>query len=902
MLAVLALPSAGSASEPPNHNDPCAHTGRNVCATAGVGYYKTYRYGLRWFGDFRGVGTADRHLYCIDLRYWYPASSFHYTEATGGVLRNRDGKVVSLAAQAQISYAIFTYGQTTNADQAAAVMLYVHAMIGDGRPGETDPTGLGPRVTRLYRRIARDAARLRGPYTVRTHVTGGGVVGGTGDVQVEVISATGARVPGVTIAIASQGASGVPTSVRTDARGLGHVPFRLTTTGGFHLTLRTARLAAPQPRILAPSTNAAVANAQRLAAPDGAQAAADVRVGAAPAQIQAMTSATPSSLQVGGTSTEHVTITGALPTWSATVSARLYGPFATQDALDCSGTPFAQVSFPATGAQTAYDAPAVTVTTPGWYTWIDEVPGDANDTGLTTDCKVPAESFHVDVTPALSTTVSAPRVAPGAAIHDTIVVSGLAGLSATVHAALYGPFSSPATIACDGTPAWQGSVSATGDGTYQTETYPLTVAGYYTYREWIEASGLVHAAQTTCGDVAETVVAVAHAAISTQVSAAQAAPGTPLTDAVQIGALGAISVQVTVDLYGPYASAAAVDCSGTPASTSTIAALHDGTYVSTATRPLVAGYYAFRESVAQGPANDAVQTPCAEPGETAYIHASPTISTTASPDVVRVGAAVSDDILVRGLGRTPATIDVALYGPFAARAAIDCTGTPVFARTIAVTGDGLVHSPSARVAHIGFYAWTEHLRGTALVSDTTTTCGLVDETTFGVAGISTGRGDVAIETRARHRSSMEPVRVRIARPGVDAPVVPVGLDMAHGLLGVPSNVRRTGWWTDGALPGSRSGAILIGGHVDSAAAGPGAFAPLSYARSGDIVQVTTASGRVLRYRVTSVRSYPKPKLPTSVWSLRGPARLVLVTCGGRFDTTTHHYLDNIVVTAVPITR
>jgi hypothetical protein len=37
-----------------------------------------------------------------------------------------------------------------------------------------------------------------------------------------------------------------------------------------------------------------------------------------------------------------------------------------------------------------------------------------------------------------------------------------------------------------------------------------------------------------------------------------------------------------------------------------------------------------------------------------------------------------------------------------------------------------------------------------------------------------------------------------------------------------------------------------------------------------------------------------------VFDRRGPARLVLVTCGGRFDTTTKHFLDNIVVTAVPV--
>ena len=40
--------------------------------------------------------------------------------------------------------------------------------------------------------------------------------------------------------------------------------------------------------------------------------------------------------------------------------------------------------------------------------------------------------------------------------------------------------------------------------------------------------------------------------------------------------------------------------------------------------------------------------------------------------------------------------------------------------------------------------------------------------------------------------------------------------------------------------------------------------------------------------------------PSPVYSLRGRARLVLVTCGGPFNRTTGHYRDNIVVTAVPV--
>jgi hypothetical protein len=66
------------------------------------------------------------------------------------------------------------------------------------------------------------------------------------------------------------------------------------------------------------------------------------------------------------------------------------------------------------------------------------------------------------------------------------------------------------------------------------------------------------------------------------------------------------------------------------------------------------------------------------------------------------------------------------------------------------------------------------------------------------------------------------------------------------------------------------------------------------------VQVTVAGGGTATYRVVSVRSYPKTALPTNVWSLRGPRRLVLVTCGGPFDEAAGHYRDNIVLTAVPV--
>ena len=52
-LALLAVSPATNEAVPPNPKDPCANNGRDTCGTTGVGFYKTYRYGQRWFGDFQ---------------------------------------------------------------------------------------------------------------------------------------------------------------------------------------------------------------------------------------------------------------------------------------------------------------------------------------------------------------------------------------------------------------------------------------------------------------------------------------------------------------------------------------------------------------------------------------------------------------------------------------------------------------------------------------------------------------------------------------------------------------------------------------------------------------------------------------------------------------------------------
>ena len=121
-----------------------------------------------------------------------------------------------------------------------------------------------------------------------------------------------------------------------------------------------------------------------------------------------------------------------------------------------------------------------------------------------------------------------------------------------------------------------------------------------------------------------------------------------------------------------------------------------------------------------------------------------------------------------------------------------------------------------------------------------------------------------------------------------------------GVLEVPEDPADVGWWAGGARPGDRSGTLVIDGHVDSATLGVGALGRLSDLRAGDRIMIGTSTGVTLAYRVTALRVLEKaPGLPASLFDRTGPARLVLISCGGPFDEAAKSYLDNIAVVALP---
>jgi LPXTG-site transpeptidase (sortase) family protein len=782
-LLFVVLGGVARAAEPPNRHDPCSKAGRNTCGTNGEGSYRNYRYGIRWFGDYRGaVEGVTGGTFCIDLRFWYPSESFAYEKRSAAGLKNKEGDAVSAVNLRRMNRALWRYGRSSNAAQQAAVMIYVHRLMGDGAPGEADPKALSSASRSIYAKVVSDAERYAGPYKVKATLPDKLVAGQAAELTVAVTTAGGRAVPGVEVALKAAGADGLPDSVTTGAKGMAKAPITGTDPGnGIALTATAASLPDVLPALYAPTKGKSARNAQRI-----------------------------------------VTAAVVRP------SAKLQAPVRAQ--------------------------------------------------------------------PALSTQISQQSAAAGAEITDTVNVTGLAGRRATIQAALYGPYAARDQIKCEDTPVWTGTVEATGDGSYVTAPVKLDTPGYYTYRESIAETDRIAGVQTACAEAAETTIIRGAPSITTQVSAQETAPGAQITDAAVVTGLGKLAATVNVELWGPFPSRAAIACAGTPFWTGTFPAAGDGTYTTAPVTLTAAGYYTYRESIAATEAFDAVVTNCGEASETTLAKATPQVSTVVSDAVVRPGSELSDTLNVTGLGKTPVTVEVALYGPYASRADIDCAGAPHWKGTVdATAGDGTYTSPKATVRRVGFYVFRERIAGSETVAAHQAECQVEAETSLAAPAILGGRGDNVAYVA---QGGGGPSRVKLARLGIDARVSAIGIDMKSGALGIPDNIKRVGWWRDGATPGDEAGTALIAGHVDSAKSGAGAFYALKSARRGDRVTVTQGS-KTLRYRITTTKIMRKASLPTSIYTRAGSPKLVLVTCGGPFDAKAGHYRDNVVVTAVP---
>lgn len=159
-----------------------------------------------------------------------------------------------------------------------------------------------------------------------------------------------------------------------------------------------------------------------------------------------------------------------------------------------------------------------------------------------------------------------------------------------------------------------------------------------------------------------------------------------------------------------------------------------------------------------------------------------------------------------------------------------------------------------------------------------------------------GKGPtVALRPRAvRHAA---PVSLTIGRLGIRSSLVDLR-KQPNGALEVPKDFGQVGWYVGSAHPGDPGPTVLVG-HVDSYK-GPAVFFRLRQLHPGDRIVVGRADRTEAQYVVQQVRRYRKSAFPTAqVYVGNGRPSLRLVTCGGPFDRSSGHYLDNTVVFAVP---
>lgn len=152
----------------------------------------------------------------------------------------------------------------------------------------------------------------------------------------------------------------------------------------------------------------------------------------------------------------------------------------------------------------------------------------------------------------------------------------------------------------------------------------------------------------------------------------------------------------------------------------------------------------------------------------------------------------------------------------------------------------------------------------------------------------------------RADQSPDPVRLRIARISVDAPVGEYGIDLATGQMDVPANVSEVGWYRFGPKPGEPGSAVLAA-HVDLEGYGPGVFFDLEVLEPGDRIEIVYADDTRRTFEVEARATYLKDELPLDViFSREGAPALTLITCGGDFNSSISSYDSNVVVYARPV--
>jgi sortase (surface protein transpeptidase) len=112
-----------------------------------------------------------------------------------------------------------------------------------------------------------------------------------------------------------------------------------------------------------------------------------------------------------------------------------------------------------------------------------------------------------------------------------------------------------------------------------------------------------------------------------------------------------------------------------------------------------------------------------------------------------------------------------------------------------------------------------------------------------------------------------------------------------------SEVQWPVWYKYSPTPGEQGPSVIVG-HIDSAKQGPGVFFKLGSMQKGDKITVQRKDGTTAHFTVYQLAEYDKSDFPTKkVYGNTHRAELRLISCGGKFNSAKHSYVDDIVVYA-----
>ena len=146
-----------------------------------------------------------------------------------------------------------------------------------------------------------------------------------------------------------------------------------------------------------------------------------------------------------------------------------------------------------------------------------------------------------------------------------------------------------------------------------------------------------------------------------------------------------------------------------------------------------------------------------------------------------------------------------------------------------------------------------------------------------------------------------PIRLKIPRLKIDAPVESVGLT-PEGAMGVSKDIANAAWFNLGPHPGE-IGSAVIDGHYGWKDDVPAVFDKLHKIRVGDKIYIDDESGVTTTFVLREKKTLQPNDDASSVFSSSdGQAHLNLITCQGAWNETSHSYPDRLVVFSDQVTN